>query len=366
MSVSKSQIEKVLYKALEDYENPKYPEGLRSKVARASSLGVSQSGDRSRIDICSDGLSLTDKISLERYLIEELASLSCDILIYFKKSEVASTLTGAKVEPAPLNEPTRGPFGITLKKKAIPGVSKVIAVSSGKGGVGKSTVSTNLAVALAQQGEKVGLLDADIYGPSAPLMLGLKGPVSVNDGMLVPLEAHGIKCMSFGFMADENTPVIWRGPLVSKALKQLFYETSWGELDYLIVDLPPGTGDVQMTMIEQLPLHGGLVVSTPQNVALLDAQKGLKMFQTLGVPVLGVVENMAYYECSQCGHNEQIFGNGVQSFAGQNQLPIVASIPLNAHVRLASDEGTPIALGDHAKAQPFKDLACHIRNTSVQ
>ena len=250
-------------------------------------------------------------------------------------------------------------LGVKKQTKAIPGVSKVIAVASGKGGVGKSTVSSNLAVSLSKKGFKVGLLDADIYGPSAPLMFNLKGPMEVASGnRIIPLENYGVKVASIGFLADETTPVIWRGPVVSGVLNQLIYETVWGEIDYLVVDLPPGTGDIQMTLMENLPIFTGIVVSTPQMVALLDAHKGLSMFEKLDVPVLGVVENMAFFSCPSCGHNEEIFGQeAMEDFKKSRHLKLLTRIPLQSAIRKAADEGAPVALKNDDLAEPYHKLA---------
>jgi ATP-binding protein involved in chromosome partitioning len=240
----------------------------------------------------------------------------------------------------------------------IPGVKNVVSVASGKGGVGKSTVSSNLAVARARGGAQGGLLDADIYGPSAPLMMGVKGPLPVAGDKIVPLAAHGVQVVSFGFLTDTAEPVIWRGPMVAKALKQLCYDTLWGELDYLVIDLPPGTGDVQMTLIEQVPLAGAVIVTTPQDVALIDAHKALSMFEKLGVPVLGLVENMAHYVCSNCGHAEHVFGDGGgERMAAERKLRVLAKIPLARVVRERADAGAPVALDDGAAGEPFRELA---------
>jgi ATP-binding protein involved in chromosome partitioning len=202
----------------------------------------------------------------------------------------------------------------------------------------------NLAVGLAAQGLKVGLLDADLYGPSVPMMMGVQGPLEVSaEQKMIPIEKYGVKLVSFGFMSDPYHPVIWRGPMVAKALEQLFYQTVWGDLDYLIIDLPPGTGDVQLTMIESLPLHAGIVVSTPQAVALLDAHKGLSMFEKLKVPVLGLVENMSHFQCSSCGHLDDIFGQAqIEGFAAERKIPIIGRIPLHRRIREASDMGVPV------------------------
>ena len=202
------------------------------------------------------------------------------------------------------------PHAVQRSVKLIPGVKNIVAVASGKGGVGKSTTAVNLALALAAEGARVGILDADIYGPSQPQMLGIKGQPESKDGKTIePMEAHGIQAMSIGFMAGEDTPMVWRGPMVTQALQQLLKDTNWRDLDYLIVDMPPGTGDIQLTLAQQVPVTGAVIVTTPQDIALLDARKGLKMFEKVGIPILGIVENMSTHICSNCGHEEHIFGH---------------------------------------------------------
>jgi ATP-binding protein involved in chromosome partitioning len=241
----------------------------------------------------------------------------------------------------------------------IPGVDHVIAIASGKGGVGKSTLSSNLAVALARQGRKVGLLDADIYGPSQPRMMGVnKRPASPDGKQIEPLHAHGVTMMSIGLMLKEDEAVIWRGPMIMGALQQLISQTLWGKLDVLIIDLPPGTGDIQLTLCQRTALTGAIVVSTPQDVALLDARKAIDMFVKLKTPVLGLVENMSTYICPNCGHEAHLFGHGgVAAEASRLGVPLLAEIPLALDIRLAGDAGTPIAAGISPEAAAYAQLA---------
>ena len=238
-------------------------------------------------------------------------------------------------------------------------VRRVLAVASGKGGVGKSTVSSNLAVALARAGRRVGLLDADIYGPSQPRMMGVsKRPASPDGKTIIPLQAHGVTMMSIGLMLKEDEAVVWRGPMIMGALQQLITQVEWGNLDVLIVDLPPGTGDIQLTLCQRTHLTGAIVVSTPQDVALLDARKALDMFQKLKTPVLGLIENMSTYICPNCGHEAHIFGHGgVRDEAAKLGLPFLGELPLSLDVRIAGDAGTPIAAGEGAAAQAYAALA---------
>lgn len=244
-------------------------------------------------------------------------------------------------------------------KMKVPGVKSIIAIGSGKGGVGKSTVSSNLAVALAKQGRRVGLLDADIYGPSQPRMMGInKRPASPDGKTIIPLESHGVTLMSIGFMLEENKAVVWRGPMLMGALQQMLGQVEWGELDILLVDLPPGTGDVQLTLGQKTEITGAIVVSTPQDVALLDARKALDMFETLKTPVLGLIENMSTYICPSCGHEAHLFGHGgVAQEADKLGVPLLAALPIDLDTRLAGDGGTPIAAGDSAMAEAYAKLA---------
>ena len=245
--------------------------------------------------------------------------------------------------------------------KPLPGVKNIIAVASGKGGVGKSTVAVNLALALVQDGARVGMLDADIYGPSQPRMLGLKGRPSTKDGKrIIPMVGHGIQCMSVGFLVDEETPMVWRGPMVTQALMQLIGDTDWEALDYLIVDLPPGTGDIQLTLSQRVPVSGAVIVTTPQEIALLDARKGLKMFQKVEVGILGIVENMSTHVCSNCGHEEHIFGEGGgERMAAQYGIRFLGSLPLDLSIREQTDSGNPSVIADPKGkiAQRYRDIA---------
>lgn len=241
------------------------------------------------------------------------------------------------------------------------GIKNVIAVASGKGGVGKSTTAVNLALALQVEGAKVGILDADIYGPSIPRMLGIEGkPESADGKSLEPMGGHGVQAMSIGFMIDEETPMIWRGPMVTQALEQLLRDTQWKNLDYLVIDLPPGTGDVQLTLAQKVPVSGSVIVTTPQDIALLDARKGLKMFEKVEVPVLGIVENMSIHICSKCGNAEHIFGQGGgEKMCEQYNVDFLGSLPLDIDIRINADSGTPSVAKDPESqaSQIYRDIA---------
>jgi len=243
----------------------------------------------------------------------------------------------------------------------LPNVKNVIAVASGKGGVGKSTTSVNLALALAAEGATVGLLDADIYGPSQPQMLGLSGRPDSTDGKSIePMEAYGIQAMSIGFLVDTDTPMVWRGPMVTGALEQLLRDTKWRDLDYLVIDLPPGTGDIQLTLAQKIPVTGAIIVTTPQDIALLDARKGLKMFEKVGIPILGIVENMSTHICSNCGHEEHIFGaGGGASMCKDYNVDLLGSLPLDIKIRQQADNGKPtvVAEPDSTIATIYKSIA---------
>ncbi|WP_296873036.1 iron-sulfur cluster carrier protein ApbC [Tibeticola sp.] len=230
----------------------------------------------------------------------------------------------------------------------LPQVKNIVAVASGKGGVGKSTTAVNLALALAAEGARVGLLDADIYGPSQPMMMGIEGrPESLDGQTMEPLENHGVQVMSIGFLVDKDEAMIWRGPMATQALEQLLRQTNWKDLDYLIVDMPPGTGDIQLTLSQRVPMTGAVIVTTPQDIALLDARKGIRMFEKVGVPILGIVENMAVYCCPNCGHTEHIFGaDGGKNMAAELGVDYLGALPLTKQIRLQADSGKPTVVAD--------------------
>ena len=278
------------------------------------------------------------------------------VLVGLTADKAPSSAAAQARQQAHRPAPGAGPGGPTPKAAGVPGVKQIIAVASGKGGVGKSTTTANLAVALSVLGLKVGVLDADIYGPSVPKIFGITGkPRLVSGRTLAPMEAYGLKIMSIGFLIDEETPMIWRGPMVISAITQMLREVAWGELDVLVVDMPPGTGDAQLTMAQQTPLAGAVIVSTPQDLALLDARRGVAMFKRVEVPILGIVENMSYFICPECGTRSDIFAHGgARHEAERLGVPFLGEVPLAMPIRETSDSGRPIVASDpdsaHAKA----------------
>ncbi len=270
-------------------------------------------------------------------------------------ASVSAVLTAERPPQAP-GGPATNPRAI-----ALPGVQSIIAIASGKGGVGKSTVTSNLALALRRQGLQVGILDADIYGPSQPRLMGISGrPQSIDGKRIRPMTGYGIKVMSIGFVVDEERPMIWRGPMVQGALEQLLRDVEWGELDVLLVDMPPGTGDAQLTMSQRVPLRGAVIVSTPQDIALIDARKGLNMFRRVDVPVLGFIENMSWFTCPNCGERTEIFAHGgAEEAAAAMQVPFLGGIPLHVSIRETSDQGLPIVASspESAEARAFVAVA---------
>jgi ATP-binding protein involved in chromosome partitioning len=286
---------------------------------------------------------------------------------------VASVMVALTAERAP-GRPRPGPASPAAAAAAqrahgavgVPGVGAIIAVASGKGGVGKSTVAVNLALGLRDLGLRVGVLDADIYGPSTPRLFAIKGKPQTKDGTrLIPMDGYGLKVMSIGFLVEEETPMIWRGPMVMSALSQMLREVEWGELDVMVVDMPPGTGDAQLTMAQQVPLRGAVIVSTPQDLALVDARRGIAMFRRVDVPVLGIVENMSYFLCPQCGARSDIFGHGgARHEAERLGVPFLGEVPLHLDIRESSDAGMPVVATapDSAHAEIFRGIAARVRD----
>ena len=333
--------EKALRECLESYRDP----WLKQTLGEAGAVrAVRLSGNRAEVEIVV-GFPAADYApelseALNRHLAGAAGVGSLEIRL---SSEIIAHAVQRNLQP--------------LKS-----VKNVVAVASGKGGVGKSTVAANLALAWALQGARVGLLDADIYGPSQPRMMGVRGerPVTRDGKTLEPLRAHGLEVMSIGFLIDEEQPMVWRGPMVTQALNQLIGDTHWGELDYLVIDMPPGTGDIQLTLSQRVPVSGAVIVTTPQDIALLDARKGLRMFEKVSVPVLGVVENMSTHVCSQCGHEEHIFGaGGGARMAAQYGVELLGELPLDIHIREQADSGNPTVAAEPAspRARAFRDMA---------
>jgi ATP-binding protein involved in chromosome partitioning len=303
------------------------------------------------------GLDVVSSKALKNLQIQG-ADVSFDVVLgYPAKSQMAALqerLTAAAHTVAGVNKVSIqmssqiAAHAVQMGVQLLPGVKNIIAVASGKGGVGKSTTAANLALALAAEGATVGLLDADIYGPSLPMMMGIEGRPESEDGKtMTPLTNHGVQVMSIGFLVDPDQAMIWRGPMATQALEQLLRQTNWKDLDYLIVDMPPGTGDIQLTLSQRVPLTGAVIVTTPQDIALLDAKKGIKMFEKVGVPILGLVENMAVHVCTQCGHVEHIFGaDGGKKMASEYGMDYLGALPLNMQIRLQADSGKPTVVAD--------------------
>ncbi|MDL2339594.1 MAG: iron-sulfur cluster carrier protein ApbC [Pseudomonadota bacterium] len=273
-----------------------------------------------------------------------------------RKALIAAAKSVAGVENVSANLASKIiPHAVQRGVQLLPKVKNIVAVASGKGGVGKSTTAVNLALALAAEGASVGILDADIYGPSQPMMMGLEGrPESADGKSMEPLKNYGVEVMSIGFLVEGDSPMVWRGPMATQALDQLLRQTNWGDLDYLIVDMPPGTGDIQLSLSQKVPLTGAVIVTTPQDIALLDAKKGIKMFEKVGVPILGIVENMAVHVCEKCGHVEHIFGeDGGKHLAAEYEMDYLGALPLNLSIRVQADNGRPTVVSD-----PDGEIAC--------
>ena len=301
-------------------------------------------------------LHVADDATLVREVRQALERVEGVTEVRVDVAEPRAELRAAPPQPPrartlPVMEPPRAtqapPRVAAPTPKAFPHLGHIIAVSSGKGGVGKSTTATNLAVALAKQGARVGLMDADIYGPNVPRMMGVNAPPSVVGERIIPLEAHGVKVMSLGFLIERDQPAIWRGPIVMKIITQFLADVQWGDLDYFLVDMPPGTGDAQLSLVQAAQVHGAIIVTTPQEMATGDALRGARMFQRVGVPVLGIVENMSYFECPHCGKPTALFGSGGgQRLADELELPLLGEIPMDPRILVGGDAGQPIVVGE--------------------
>jgi len=300
------------------------------------------------------------------YINLELTTPACPLRneIELSVRKAVSSIPGVKEVAIKVSANVRrltNPFQL---QQPIEGVKNIIAIASGKGGVGKSTVAANIAVALQTSSSSVGLLDADIYGPSVPTMFGInEKPKATPDQKIIPIEKYGLKLMSIGFLVGEDDPVIWRGPLVAQLIQQFLRNVIWGDLDYLVIDLPPGTGDAQLTLVQTIPLSGAVIVTTPQDIALIDANRGLQMFNKVNVPVLGIIENMSYFICTNCGHRTDIFGHGGgEKTAERLKVPFLGEIPLDAKVRETSDTGKPIVIAnpDSSQSRAFLEISRRI------
>ncbi len=337
----------------------KHPEAERDIVSLGMISGVVIKGSNVGFAIEIDPHDAQKLEGLRRACEEHIRSLP-------GVTSCSAILTAEKPAPQRQQSAARGP-NPPQAKPLLPDVRHIVAVASGKGGVGKSTTAINLCVAFSALGWRAGLLDADIYGPSMPRMAGIKGKPSSNpSGNLAPMQAHGIGVMSIGFLVEEDAPMIWRGPMVQNALQQLMGDVDWGSLDVLVVDLPPGTGDAQLTMAQRVPMSGAVIVSTPQDIALLDARKAINMFRKVNVPILGIVENMSYFSCPHCGHRTDIFAHGgAQSCAQDFDVPFLGEIPLELAIRQMSDAGTPIVASEptspHAAA--YRQIAEDVMNS---
>jgi len=310
-------------------------------------------------------LGMIEKLQIEGDAVSfdlVLTTPACPLKKQIEEScrEAVLSVPGVKKVSVNVTSRVKGHYSDSDEENLLPAVKNTIAVASGKGGVGKSTVAVNLAVALAQSEAKVGLMDCDVYGPSVPVMMGVERQPEIRDRKLVPLERYGVRMMSLGFLMEKDTPVIWRGPLVTKALKQMLEDVDWGELDYLVMDMPPGTGDVPLTISQSVPLTGAVIVTTPQDVALVDASKGTAMFVKVNVPVLGIVENMSFFECPKCGHRTDIFRHGGGRRESERLgVPFLGEIPIDAEVAEGGDEGMPVVSGrpESAAARAFLKVA---------
>jgi ATP-binding protein involved in chromosome partitioning len=335
MSLSEAQVQDALRKLVD-------PNTGKDFVATRSARNIKLSGSDVSLDIELGYPGKSQHDPIRREVIQALKAAGAGSVVVNVASKVV-------------------PHAVQRGVKLVPGVKNIIAVASGKGGVGKSTTAVNLALALAAEGAAVGVLDADIYGPSQPMMLGIAGRPESKDGKhLEPMEGHGLQAISIGFLIDIDTPMVWRGPMVTQALEQLLKDTRWRELDYLVVDLPPGTGDIQLTLAQKVPVTGAVIVTTPQDIALIDARKGLKMFEKVGIPILGVVENMSFHVCPKCGHESHIFGaGGAERMCRDYGTELLGQLPLDEAIRSQADSGKPTVVSepDGALAGIYRRIA---------
>ena len=360
-----------------DPEKALYAPGIKHKIrplkSKAEGVAITEEQVRSALRELTDPVTGKDYVSGKdaRNIKVEGNDVSLDILLGYPAKSLIEGIrrdVAAKLKSIPGVANVNANVQVKIIAHAVrpgvklmPGVKNVIAVASGKGGVGKSTTAVNLALALAAEGAQVGLLDADIYGPSQQMMMGLTGrPESADGKTIEPKVKYGVQAMSIGLLIDVDTPMVWRGPMVTQALEQLLRDTQWKDLDYMVVDLPPGTGDIQLTLSQKVPVTGAVIVTTPQDIALIDARKGLKMFEKVGVPILGLVENMSVHVCSKCGHEEHIFGEGgAASMSKDYGVEVLGSLPLDIKIREQTDSGKPtvVAEPDSRSAQIYKEIA---------
>jgi ATP-binding protein involved in chromosome partitioning len=346
----------------EKLKNIKNPVTSKTLEAEARFEKIEVVGDKLEIKYKRDGISPQDKRLIEKFILESLSSLVPEDKITIQTSSDHSQDVFKAIPTSTAKEnPTTGPaqlktgHGTIGNKKAVPGVGKVLAIGSGKGGVGKSTFTVNLALSLSRMGKKVGIIDADIYGPSVPMLLNkrLDKPMANSEKKIIPIESHGISFMSFGLFINENEPVIWRGPMLGGVLNQFLFDVDWNGYDYVLIDLPPGTGDVQLSMVQNVIVDGTIIISTPQDVALLDAKKGLEMFRKLNLPIVGMVENMSSFVCTTCNTNHHLFGHsGVANAVDEIGVPFLGAIPLEIELRIGSDEGNPYMAQNKLEGRP--------------
>lgn len=317
-----------------------------------------------------DGISPQEKKLIEKMIVETLSSIVSEeklnlMSVSDSSSDVYKSVGEASQAPPAESAQLKTGHAGPAAKKPVPGVGKIIAIGSGKGGVGKSTFTVNLACSLARMGKKVGVIDADIYGPSVPMLMGRRKdkPMASSEKKIIPIEAHGIRFMSFGLFVEENDPVIWRGPMLGGVLNQFLFDTDWNGVDYLLIDLPPGTGDVQLSMVQNTHVDGVVIISTPQDVALLDATKGLEMFRKLNLPIIGMVENMSSFICSKCGEEHFLFGeNGVENAIKTLKVPFLGKIPLELELRLSADSGSPYMSNPAFEGRPVSRAFMSVAN----